>query len=194
MVPAPPAKLLESGKSDLPVDLAEVAAWVGLAASFALVVSVCILAYNVMASRKDARRNLAFSMMEQLTSAGFAERRFKMRRAVAAAAAAGWVDFDDGLDDLECRAFAYQYELLGQMVQAGTLDYRLVRDFLRYSVVADWVAFDPLDAHLMARYPGRPSPWERFRRLAERVTVDLKGPPIPNRPYIVPVPDSQVQP
>lgn len=166
------------------------AAWVSLAASFALVVSVCILAYNVMVSRKDARRNLAFSMMEQLTSAGFAERRFKMRRAVAAAAAAKWVDFDDGLDDLECRAFAYQYELIGQMVQAGTLDYRLVRDFLRYSVVADWLAFDPLDAHLMARYPGRPSPWERFRRLAEKVTVDLKGPAVPNRPYIVPVADS----
>ncbi len=111
-----------------------------------------------------------------------------MRAAVAKAAAADWVGFDDTLDDIEARAFAYQYELIGQMVDAGTLDYRLVRDFLRYSVVSDWISFDPLDAHLLARYPGRPSPWERFRRLAERITSELNGPTVPKRPYLIPAP------
>ncbi len=167
------------------MDFALVAAWVGIAASIALVISVCLLAYNIMVSRKDARRNLAFSMMEQLTSAAFAERRYNMRTAVAKAAASDWVGFDDTLDDIEARAYAYQYELIGQMVDAGTLDYRLVRDFLRYSVVSDWIAFDPLDAHLLARYPGRPSPWERFRSLAVRITSELNGPPIPDRPHVI---------
>jgi hypothetical protein len=155
--------------------------WVSIAASSALVVSVCLLAYNLRASRLDARRNLAFSMMEQLTSADFAARRWKMHRSVEAASASGWKEFDDGLEDFESRSFAYQYELIGQMVSSGTLDYKLVRNFLRYSIVADWNAFAPLDAHLGERYPGRPSPWARFLQLAQRITIDLKGPDIRGR-------------
>jgi hypothetical protein len=158
------------------VSLSDVQLWVSIAASLALVVSVIILAYNVRASRIDARRNLAFSMMEQLTSADFAERRWKMHRSVEAAFTAGWQGFDNSLEDFESRAFAYQYELIGQMVQSGTLDYALVREFVRYTVVADWNAFQPLDAHLRERYPGRPSPWLRFRQLALRITTDLNGP------------------
>ena len=158
------------------MDLRDVATWVGIAASSALVVSVCLLAYNLRASRIDARRNLAFSMMEQLTSAGFAERRWRMHQAVAAAVAGSWDGFDNSLEDFESRAFAYQYELIGQMVASGTLDYKQVRDFLQYTVVADWNAFQPLDAHLVGRYPGHPSPWARFRQLARRVTTDLQGP------------------
>ena len=156
--------------------LTDIQTWVGIAASTALVVSVILLAYNVRASRVDARRNLAFSMMEQLTSADFAARRWKMHRSVEAASASGWKEFDESLEDFESRSFAYQYELIGQMVQSGTLDYSLVRDFVQYTVVADWNAFQPLDAHLRERYPGRPSPWARFRQLAQRITADLKGP------------------
>jgi len=115
-------------------------------------------------------------MMEQLTSADFAARRWKMHGSVATAAASGWKGFDNTLEDFESRAFAYQYELIGQMVSSGTLDYKLVRDFVQYSVVADWNAFQPLDAHLVERYPGRPSPWTRFRKLALRITTELSGP------------------
>lgn len=164
-----------------PVDLSTVIFWVSLASSLALVVSVCLLAYNLMATRRDVRRNLAFSMMEQLTSETFAERRWKMRTAVAKAAAAGWVGFDDTLEDFESRAFAYQYELIGQMVRRGTLDYRQVRDFLQFTIVNDWLAFAALDGRLESRYPGRPSPWARFRELAVRITTDMNGPPIPPR-------------
>ncbi|MCI4356967.1 MAG: hypothetical protein L3K18_07500 [Thermoplasmata archaeon] len=163
------------------MDLATVTTWVGIAASSALVVSVCLLAYNLRASRRDARRNLAFSMMEQLTSSGFAARRWNMHRAVAAGAAGGWTEFDESLPDFESRSFAYQYELIGQMVQAGTLDYPLVRDFLQYSIVADWNAFEPLDAHLHERYPGRPSPWTRFQGLAGQITTELHGPVLRGR-------------
>ena len=158
------------------VSLSDVATWVGIAASSALVVSVCLLAYNVRASRIDARRNLAFSMMEQLTPADFAARRWKMHGSVTAGPASDWKGFDNTLEDFESRSFAYQYELIGQMVVAGTLDYELVRDFLQYTVVADWNAFEPLDAHLQERYPGRPTPWGRFRLLAQRITTELKGP------------------
>ncbi|MGA7846675.1 MAG: hypothetical protein WCB18_06280 [Thermoplasmata archaeon] len=158
------------------MSLAEVQTWVSIAASLALVASVMILAYNVRASRIDARRNLAFSMMERLTSADFAERRWKMHQSVEAAAAAGWREFGNSLEDFESRSFAYQYELIGQMVKSGTLDYLLVRDFMRYTVVTDWNAFEPLDTHLKERYPGRPSPWTRFRQLAKRITTELEGP------------------
>ena len=155
--------------------------WLSIAASLALVVSVCLLAYNLFATRKDARRNLAFSMMEQLTSATFAERRWKMRQTIGEAAKGAWIGFDDSLEDFECRAFAYQYELIAQMVASGTLDYGLVRDSLRFTIVSDWIAFDPLDVHLTMRYPNNPSPWESFRKLAERITFDLRGPAIPPR-------------
>ena len=158
------------------MSLSDTATWVAIAADCALVVSVSLGAYNLWQNRKDARRNLAFSMMEQLTSAEFAERRWKMRCRVKEAAAADWKGFDDTLDDLECRAFAYQYELIGQMVVAGTLDYRLVRNFLQYSVVNDWNAYQPLDAHLTGRYPGHASPWQNFRALAARINGELHGP------------------
>jgi hypothetical protein len=158
------------------VSLSDIETVVSIAASSALVVSVILLAYNVRASRMDARRNLAFSMMEQLTSADFAARRWKMRRSVGAASTTDWKQFDDSLEDLESRSFAYQYELIGQMVLSRTLDYELVRDFVQFSIVADWNAFEPLDAHLRRRYPGRPSPWARFRQLAQRITLDLRGP------------------
>ncbi len=55
-----------------------------------------------------------------------------MRRAVGAASASGWKSFDDSLEDIESRSFAYQYELIGQMVSSRTLDYELVRDFVQY--------------------------------------------------------------
>ncbi len=158
------------------MDLSEIVSLVGIAASTALVASVILLAYNVRASRLDARRNLAFSMMEQLTSNTFADRRWKMHQAVEKARVANWKDFDNSLEDFESRSFAYQYELIGQMVASGTLDYHLVRDFVRYTVVTDWNAFEPLDSHLRERYPGRPSPWSRFQALAQRVTVELRGP------------------
>jgi len=160
------------------VSLSDVQTWVSIAASTALVISVCLLAFNVRASRIDARRNLAFSMMEQVTSSNFAERRWKMHRSVETAVTSTWKGFDESLDDFESRAFAYQYELIGQMVASGTLDYQLIRDFLQFSVVSDWNAFEPLDTHLRERYPGRPSPWTRFRGLAQRVTSDLNGPAV----------------
>jgi len=125
---------------------------------------------------------LAFSMMEQLTSGDFAARRWKMHGFVQAASASGWKGFDDSLEDFESRAFAYQYELIGQMVTSATLDYELVRDFVQYSIVADWNAFEPLDAHLMERFPGRPSPWARFRQLALRITTELSGPELRGQP------------
>jgi len=166
------------------MDLAEIATWVGIAASSALVVSVCLLAYNLRASRLDARRNLAFSMMEQLTSAEFAARRWKLHQSVDAGVAAEWKGFDNSLEDFESRSFAYQYELIGQMVQSGTLDYARVRNFLQYTVVADWNAFQPLEAHLLDRFPGRPSPWARFRLLAQRITTDLNGPALLGKPPV----------
>lgn len=160
------------------MSISDIATWVAIAADVALVISVSLFAYNLSLTRKDARRNLAFSMMEQLTSGDFAQRRWKMHRSVEAAANAGWQNFDNSLEDFEDRSFAYQYELIGQMVEAGTLSYELVRDFLQYSIVADWNAFQPLNARLMARYPDHASPWVRFENLATRVTTDLRGPEI----------------
>lgn len=164
------------------MNLSEVQTWVGIAASTALVVSVCLLAYNLRESRRDARRTLAFSLLETLTSKEFADRRWRMRDSVQRAVAARWVGFDDSLEDFESRAFAYQYELIGQMVRARTLDYRQIRDFLKFSIIADWNAFDPLDAHLLERYPDHESPWSNFRALASEITRDLHGPPLVERP------------
>lgn len=156
--------------------LTEIVNRVSLAASSSLVVSVILLAYNVRASRLDARRNLAFSMMEQLTSAGFAARRWKMHRSVETAATSGWKGFDDSPEDFESRSFAYHYELIGQMVLSGTLDYKLARNSVQFSVVADWNAFQPLGGYLRERYTGRPSPRARFRQSAQRTTTELEGP------------------
>lgn len=160
------------------MDGASITTWIGTAASLALVISVCLLAYNLRETRRDARRTLAFSLLETLTSSDFAKRRWAMRETVRKALDAKWVGFDDSLEDFESRAFAYQYELIGQMVAARTLSYPQVRDFLQFSIVADWIAFQPLDEHLHQRYPNNPSPWSNFRRLAGQITTELRGPPL----------------
>ena len=175
-------RLSSGAEEERGVTLSDVATWVAIAADLALVISVSLFAYNLAATRKDARRTIAFSMMEQLTSADFAERRWKMHQAVAKASASAWKDFDDSIEDFECRSFAYQYALIGQMVDAGTLDYALVRDCLQFTIVTDWNAFQPLEARLVERYrpSGSPvtSPMERFWGLAHRITTDLHGPEV----------------
>lgn len=162
------------------MNLTEFAQVAGIVTAGALVTSVCMVAYNLMETRRDARRNLSFSLMERLTASDFAARRWKMRQTVERAVQRNWEGFDDTPDDFETRAFAYQYELIGQMVRKKTLEYAAMRDFLQFTIVSDWNAFAPLDDHLARRY-GRPSPWDRFRALAERITVDLKGPPLTPR-------------
>ena len=171
------------------MDWTNVASWAGVASSFALVVSVLLLAYNMMLSRRDVRRNLALAMLERLAGPDIGARRWKMSHAIADAAARGWVGFDDSLEDFECRSFVYLYELIGQMVDRKILDYPSVREFLQFSIVTDWNSFAPLEARLVGRFnPGgvRRSPWDRFHALALRITTDLHGPPLLPRRSVSP--------
>lgn len=117
-------------------------------------------------------------MRKPITSPASVERRWTMHRSVETALACGWKGLDNGLEDFEPRSFAYPCELIGPRVRSGTLDDELVRDFLQYSIVSDWNAFQPLNARRGGRYPDHGSPRGRFRTLSGRITPDLKGRPL----------------
>ena len=153
--------------------LDDLATWIGIGASIALIITLLVFLFQLRLSRRASEQAMAISMMTDLTHESFAKRRKHLRETVDRFHPESWKGFDDSIDDFECRSFAYKYELIGLLVERGTLDYSLVRDFLQFSIVADWKVFKPLDTHLCERFGSRISEWHHFEKLADRIGRDL---------------------
>ncbi len=120
------------------------------------------------ATLRQERKQAAFSMLEKLTHESFATRRANFYQAIKKYRAVDWKDFDDSPTDFEVRNFAYFYELYGQLVRDGTIEFAMVADMLQYLVVYDWKTFEPVSDHLMKRFGLRVSPWHNFEWLAKK--------------------------
>src|SRR6266571_3624112 len=77
----------------------------------------------------ETKANMSFSVLEIITE-----------------------EFDDSLEDFEARNFGYIYELIGELVREGIIDFTIAIHSLRYLLVFDWQRFEPLVKHLMERY------------------------------------------
>ena len=86
-----------------------------------------------------------------------------------------WEGFDDSLEDFEARNYGYIYELIGELVKEGIIDQTIAIHSLRYLIVSDWQAFEPLVKHLMERYKVPVNPYENFEWLALETQKFLRG-------------------
>jgi hypothetical protein len=120
------------------------------------------------ATLRQEKKDAAFRMLQRLTEESFARRRANFYRAIRKRKTGDWADFDDSEDDFEVRDFAYLYELFGQMVKHGVIEYAMVAEMLQYMVVDDWKEFQPVSEHFMKRHGLKVGPWREFERLAER--------------------------
>jgi hypothetical protein len=139
------------------LDLGEVVTVLSVISSIAVIAGAGIIvqprqnARLLDASIRQEKKQAAFSMLEELTDESFAKRRANFYHAIRKYKAVEWKDFDDSPEDLEVRNFAYFYELHGQLVRDGTIDFPMVADMLQYLVVYDWRTFEPVSEHIMNR-------------------------------------------
>jgi hypothetical protein len=155
------------------MNLTDYAEWATIGGTFAVAVTVAVLLIELHSATKADRQTVAISLLKMTSQKSFAVRRFKLHDSLRNPKALDWDTFDDSKEDFECRAVAFFYELIGQLVDKKILDYELVRDFLQFSVVADWRAFGPLHLHLLKRFHSKESEWRHFGWLASRIARDL---------------------
>lgn len=115
---------------------------------------------------RQEKKQAAFSMLERLTNESFAKRRSNFYHKIDKYRAANWEGFDDSEDDFEIRNYAYLYELYGQLVRDGSIDFHMVADMLQYLAVLDWKKFEPVAEHYAKRFGPIASWWRDFKWLA----------------------------
>jgi len=128
----------------------------------------------IEATLKEARSNVALSLLERITDESFPRRRKRMFDILERFKATNWADAFESEEDLEIRNFAYLYELIGLMVENGLVDLELVLDTLQYLVVRDWQAFEPHAKFVTSKYQVPFDAWGRFHWLAEQAKVHLE--------------------
>ncbi len=123
----------------------------------------------------ETKANMSFSVLEIITEESFARRRKNMHDAIKKYSQINWEGFDDSLEDFEARNFGYIYELIGELVREGIIDFTIAIHSLRYLLVFDWQRFEPLVKHLMERYKIPVNPYENFEWLAQETRKYLEG-------------------
>ena len=123
----------------------------------------------------ETKANMSFSVLEIITQESFARRRKNMHDAIRKYSQVNWEGFDDSLEDFEARNFGYIYELIGELVREGIIDFTIAIHSLRYLLVFDWLRFEPLVKHLMERYKVPVNPYENFEWLAQETRKYLEG-------------------
>ena len=123
----------------------------------------------------ETKANMSFSVLEIITEESFARRRKNMHDAIKKYSQTNWEGFDDSLEDFEARNFGYIYELIGELVREGIIDFTIAIHSLRYLLVFDWQRFEPLVKHLMERYKVPVNPYENFEWLAQETRKYLES-------------------
>ena len=123
----------------------------------------------------ETKANMSFSVLEIITEESFARRRKNMHDAIKKYSQINWEGFDDSLEDFEARNFGYIYELIGELVREGIIDFTIAIHSLRYLLVFDWQRFEPLVKHLMERYKVPVNPYENFEWLAQETRRYLES-------------------
>jgi len=158
----------------LGLDLAGLVTLLGAISSIAVIAGAGFIVVQLRqnanllkASARQEKKQAAFSMLEKLTHESFASRRGNFYQIIRKYKERDWKDFDDSPEDFEVRSFAYSYELYGQLVRDGTIDFPLIANMLQYIVIFDWKMFETTSDHFKKRFGLRVSPWHDFEWLAK---------------------------
>src|SRR5205809_3105168 len=118
---------------------------------------------------------ISFSVLEIITLERFGLSRKNMHDAVKKYSQINWEVFDDSLEDFEARNFGYIYELIGELVREGIIDFTIAIHSLRYLIVIDCQTFELLVNHLMERFKVPVNPYENFEWLAQETRKVLQS-------------------
>lgn len=163
------------------VDFSIIISYLSALSSVAVVLGAIFVVFQlrqnaslISTANLETKANMSFSVLEKLTDESFARRRKNMHDAVKKYSLVDWQGFDDTLEDFEARNFGYIYELIGELVREGLIDLTIALHSLRYLVISDWQAFEPLVKHLMERYKVPANPYENFEWLAQETRKVLE--------------------
>ena len=152
--------------SQLAVGLSAISSIAVIAGAGFVVIQLRQNAGILNASLRQEKKEAAYSMLERLTDESFARRRANFYKVIEKYKKGELKDFDDGQEDFEVRNFAYLYELYGQLVREGMIDFHTVAEMLQYLAVLDWKEFEPLSNYYSARWGLKIGWWKNFAWLA----------------------------
>jgi hypothetical protein len=155
------------------VDLSQLAVGLSAISSIAVIAGAGFVVIQLRqnagilnASLRQEKKEAAYSMLERLTDESFARRRANFYKVIEKYKKGELKDFDDGQEDFEVRNFAYIYELYGQLVKEGMIDFHTVAEMLQYLAVLDWKEFEPLSNYYRERWGLKIGWWKNFEWLA----------------------------
>jgi len=164
------------------IDLAAITADLSAVSSIAIILGAVFVIFQLRQNARlirtanfETKANMSFSVLETITEESFARRRKNMHDAIKKYSQINWEGFDDSLEDFEARNFGYIYELIGELVREGIIDFTIAIHSLRYLLVFDWQRFEPLVKHLMERYKVPVNPYENFEWLAHETRKYLEN-------------------
>jgi len=152
--------------SQLAVDLSAISSIAVIAGAGFVVIQLRQNAGILNASLRQEKKEAAYTMLERLTDESFARRRANFYKVIDKYNKGELKDFDDSEEDFEVRNFAYMYELYGQLVKEGMIDFHTVAEMLQYLAVLDWKKFEPISNHYRERWGLKTGWWKNFAWLA----------------------------
>src|ERR1700733_6349933 len=152
--------------SQLAVGLSAISSIAVIAGAGFVVIQLRQNAGILNASLRQEKKEAAYSMLERLTDESFPRRRANFYKVIEKYKKGELKDFDDGQEDFEVRNFAYLYELYGQLVREGMIDFHTVAEMLQYLAVLDWKEFEPLSNSYRERWGLKIGWWKNFAWLA----------------------------
>jgi hypothetical protein len=153
--------------SQLSVSLSAISSIAVIAGAGFVVIQLRQNAGILNASLRQEKKEAAYSMLERLTDESFAGRRANFYKVIEKYKKGELKDFDDSQEDFEVRNFAYLYELHGQLVRDGMIDFHTVAEMLQYLAVLDWKEFEPLSKYYSERWGLKVGWWKNFAWLAK---------------------------
>src|SRR5207237_4958340 len=163
-------------------DLAAITADLSAVSSIAIILGAVFVIFQLRPNARlirtanfETKANMSFSVLEIITEESFARRRKNMHDAIKKYSQINWEGFDNSLEDFEARNFGYIYELIGELVREGIIDFTIAIHSLRYLLVFDWQRFEPCVKHLMERLKVPVNPYENFEWLAQETRKYLEN-------------------
>ncbi len=163
------------------VDLSAVVTALSAISSIAVIAGALFIIFQLRQNSKliratilENRSAIAFSMLEKIIDESFVKRRTNVHEAMKKYGSKNWEGFDDSYEDLEARNHAYMFELFGQLVNDGIVDKKTMMNALKYIIVFDWRAMEPMIRHVNQRYGLKVNPWGNFEWLAKETEKYLR--------------------
>jgi hypothetical protein len=163
------------------VDLSSIATGLSAVSSLAVIAGAAFIILQMRqngrlidATMHETKSQIAFALAEQIIDDSFVRRRKNMYDTVRKYGEKNWEGLLGSMEDFEARNYAYMFELFGQQIKDGVLDLKTTMDTLKYIVVFDWKAMEPMLRYLNQAHSIEGNPWSNFEWLAKETETHMK--------------------